>query len=145
MDGYKDHLIYTCKEPECLPEGPGIYVFGRQHGKTIKPLYVGRAKRLRQRIEQQFNHTRLMRSLEEAQAGRRVLLIGEIILKSGQQLSRVLGVVESALIEHCLDQSLELFNKQGTKFPTHTISFRGNRAARHLSSRSIMVRRRGGA
>jgi hypothetical protein len=142
-DGWREDLIYTCDEIEDLPVGPGVYVFGRSYGGSITPLYVGRASSLSTRIWQQLNNASLMLRIQKATNGRRVLLIGKLQLKQGQQGSRVLDVVEPTLIEYSLAQGYELLNKQGTKIRVHHINSRGSLDARSVAP-FYMQRRKGG-
>lgn len=140
VDGQRFGLIYAVAEIGLIPETPGVYVFGRQFGDSVSPLYIGQAQRLRQRIDQQLNNVRLMKGLEAAASGARILLYGELLLKRGQRLPRVLNVVEAALIEYALTAEHQLLNKQGTKTPVHTLAFRGNRASRQVAPLRMNVR-----
>lgn len=140
VNGARQRLIYALPDIGLIPDGPGVYVFGRKFGSSVAPLYVGQAGSLAQRIEQQLNNVRLMKGLEVAPSGTRILLFGELLLKRGQRLSRVVDVVEAALIEYALAGDHILLNKQGTKTPTHTLSFRGNRASRQVAPLRLKVR-----
>jgi hypothetical protein len=119
-DGYRENLIYTVRE-EQIPNVPGVYIFARKHGKSMEPLYVGRANDLQTRIIQQLNNTRLMKGIENAAAGRRRLLLAELVTKPGQQLDKALKIVESAFIKHYLAEGYELLNIQGTQLRIHEI------------------------
>jgi hypothetical protein len=142
-DGSAELLTYTCDELDPSFDEPGVYVFARRHGQRVSPLYIGQASRLKQRVEQQFaNNARLMNGLKQAEAGQRILLLGRVQFKRGQQLKQVLNVLESALIEHSLAQGHELLNKRGAKTPVHTISFQGNRASRCIAPLHMNVRKR---
>jgi hypothetical protein len=35
--------IYECADLEATPIEPGVYVFGREHGYAVAPLYIGQA------------------------------------------------------------------------------------------------------
>lgn len=52
-DGHRQFLIYTLDDNDLeeLSEGPGVYVFGRRHGDTLSPLYIGQAANIARRIE----------------------------------------------------------------------------------------------
>lgn len=119
-DGYRENLIYTIYE-EKIPNVPGIYVFARKHGKFMEPLYVGKANNLQVRISQQLNNARLMKGIENASAGHRILLLGELFLKPGQQLDKALKIAESAFIKHYLAEGYELLNIQGKQLRRHGI------------------------
>ena len=105
---------------------------------VICVVAIGKAGQAR--VEQQLNNVRLMKGLESYPSGTRILLYGELLLKRGQRLSRVLDVVEAALIEYALAEDHILLNKQGTKTPTHTLSFRGNHASRQVAPLRMKVR-----
>ena len=125
-DGHKQDLIYTCNE-ELLPEAPGIYVFARKFGSSVSPLYIGKANNLRARIKDQFNNMRLMKGVEKAQNGIRIIMLATLRTKRGQQFKKVLKIVEPAYIDHAISQGHELLNKQGTKTPVHTIKSDGRK------------------
>ena len=72
-DGSTENLIYTCDRVE-LPESPGIYVFARKHGESFEALYVGKAGSVQERVRTQFKNLPLMRHVEKAKTGERVLL-----------------------------------------------------------------------
>jgi hypothetical protein len=46
---------YVCPKLTLFPEEPAVYVFGREHGNKIAPIYIGKAVNLRQRIQQQLD------------------------------------------------------------------------------------------
>jgi excinuclease UvrABC nuclease subunit len=46
---------------EAISEVPGIYIFGRRHGKLFEALYVGKASILRGRIKTQLNNHKLLK------------------------------------------------------------------------------------
>jgi len=131
--------IYSCADLESIPSEPGIYVFGREHGESREPLYIGRARNLRRRIEQQLNSVRLMTGIKEAQSGGRFLIYCVAQPKRGQRLTRVIRIMEDALIAHALACDHELLQKQGTKRPNHTIRFTGNRTSEAIAPRHMRV------
>jgi hypothetical protein len=139
IDGDGQGMIYALG-PGAIPDRPGVYVFARQHGETVSPLYIGQALNLAKRVPQQLNNVRLMLGIQNAPTGERILLVGEVALRRGQRSRRVLEVVENALIERALGNEYELLNKQGTRTPVHAISFEGNRASRHVSPLRMNVR-----
>jgi hypothetical protein len=79
IDGSKQSLIYAVRDPSAIPDRPGVYVFGRRFGDTVSPLYIGKAENLTKRIEQQLNNVRLMKGIENAPTGERILLVGELL------------------------------------------------------------------
>jgi hypothetical protein len=144
-DGSKTNLIYSCPELPRIPRKPGVYVFARRFGGMIIPLYVGQAQRLRSRIEQQFkSNVQLMRGLENAPNGRRILLVGRVSLHRGQQQAKVLDIIESALIKNALAQGHDLLNQHGTKTKVHAIVSKGNHASRQIAPLKMLVERRQG-
>jgi hypothetical protein len=42
-DGSDEGMIYWCSDFEMIPDSSGIYVFARQFGDSVSPLYVGQA------------------------------------------------------------------------------------------------------
>jgi hypothetical protein len=143
VDGKRDGLIYNIEDDDWdyIPDAPGVYVFARAHGNSIAPLYIGRATSLSDRIWQHLNNNlRLMRGLEDAATGYRVLLLAPVIARPGQRIARVLQIVEGALIRSALIEGYEILNVQGARTPVHTISSSGNRTATDwLPSRKILV------
>ena len=140
VDGSKQSLIYVPRDPASIPDRPGVYIFGRRFGDTVTPLYIGKAENLARRIEQQLNNVRLMKGIENAPTGERILLVGELSLRPGQRVPRVLEVLENALIEFALTNEHEILNKQGTRTPFHTLTFEGNRASRQVAPLRMNVR-----
>lgn len=104
-----------------LPKEPGIYVFGRRYGKTFEALYVGKADKIYWRVRGQLNNLKLMRHVQEAKAGKRLLLIGRFISKPGQKVEKCLPIAERSLIRHFLSEGHDLVNKQGTRLRRHEL------------------------
>lgn len=132
VDGAAKRLTYCVSgEDEArLPVGPGVYIFGRRHGRDFSPVYVGKAVKLNTRLWQQFNNNRLMNSLRDAPNGSRELLIAEFVGRRGQQPKRVLPIVERGLIKLALAQDYEIVNKHGTRIRSHAVEMSGSRDAR---------------
>ncbi len=141
-DGSKRNQIYYCPGAERFPRKPGVYVFARKFGKNVAPLYIGQASKLRGRIEGQFNNLRLMMGIKKAQAGRRILLVARLYLKPGQQMGKVLDIVESALIKNALAQGHDLLNQQGTKTKVHVITSQGNSSSRKVAPLTMFAERK---
>lgn len=141
-DGSRLNQIYFCRDCERLSRKPGVYVFARKYGKTIAPLYIGQASKLRGRIEGQFNNLRLMMAIKNAQAGRRILLVARVYLKPGQRMGKVLDIVESALIKNALAQGHDLLNQQGTKTKVHVIRSEGNSSSRQVAPLTMLAERK---
>lgn len=135
----KAGAIYECEKLQEIPSEAGIYIFGRCHGESRTPLYIGKALNLRRRIEQQLNSVRLMTGIKEAQNGSRFLIYCVPQIKRGQRVAQVVKLLEDALIAHALAFDHELLQKQGTKRPNHTIKFSGNRVSEALAPRHMRV------
>lgn len=141
-DGSTENRIYNCRGTEKFPRKPGEYVFARKFGKNVFPLHVGQASKLRDRIEGQFNNLRLMMGIKNAPTGRRILLVARLNLKRGQQMNKVLDIVESALIKNALAQGHDLLNQQGTKTRVHVIRSVGNSSSRQVAPLTMFAERR---
>lgn len=113
-------LIYTT-DLDRIPNVSGVYVFGRVFGENFEALYVGKADRLRGRVKQHLNNLRLMRHLEDAQIGKRVVIVGRFEAKPGQRANVCLPLIEKALIRHFLAEGHDLVNEQGTRRRQHEI------------------------
>jgi len=138
-DGWEDGLLYTCNL-ERLDTSPGIYVFCRRWGNSFVPIYVGQAKSVRQRINQQFNNLKLMVALQHsARSGDRILLHGYISGRPGQRVERALNVAERSLIDRALTDGYELVNVQGTKRKLDELICSGNRGATQLFGKRLLV------
>ena len=141
-DGSRTNQIYSCGGFERVPSNPGVYVFAREFGKNVVPLYIGQASKLRQRIEAQFNNVQLMVGIKNAQAGRRILLIAQVEPRPGQRINKVLNIVESALIKNALTQGHDLLNLQGTKTKVHVIKSKGNNSSRQVAPLTMLAERK---
>lgn len=85
LRGYARELIDSF-DFVTLPDEPGVYIFARRFGPKIIAIYVGKAEVLRGRIRQQLNNNRLMRALDEAPYGERVLICGTFGGKRGARI-----------------------------------------------------------
>jgi hypothetical protein len=65
---------YICPELTLFPEEPAVYIFGREFGDNVTPIYIGKALNLRQRMQQQFDSVKLMSRLKSAANGSRFLI-----------------------------------------------------------------------
>ncbi|HEX8616125.1 MAG TPA: hypothetical protein VF911_00955 [Thermoanaerobaculia bacterium] len=130
---------------DVLPEEAGVYLFGRRFGPKLSVLYVGKAKVLRTRIGQQLNNNRLMRALDDAPIGERVLVYGTFNGKRGARIDKWLTTVEEALIAHFTEEEHALINKVGTRLEFDELEFGGSRIATSATGRTLRVpkRRRG--
>jgi hypothetical protein len=136
-DGGDQNLIYTCERSD-LPEVPGIYIFGRRHGLSFEALYVGKATSVQGRVREQFKNLPLMKHVEGAKNGERILLVGRFVPHRGQQPDNCLPIIERALIRHYLERDDDLVNVHGTRLRTHEIQSTGA-GARHGIPATIVV------
>jgi hypothetical protein len=139
-DGSKLFQFYAIPIPrlERIPNKPGVYVFARSFGQSIAPLYIGQTLRLRSRINDHLKSSgRLMMKIKRAQHGHRILLLGRLKLRRGQQKAKVLDIVERALIKHALASGYELLNVQGKKAKVHFIKSRGNTSSKQVAPRML--------
>lgn len=130
-----------CDTFDCdvLPAEAAIYIFARRFGENMEAIYVGKAEVLRSRIRQQLNNNRLMRALDDARIGARILIYGTFNGKRGQRIPVLLETVERALINHFTEQKHELINKRGTRLPVNEIEFDGNRLTTSATGRTLRV------
>ncbi|MBU1356489.1 MAG: GIY-YIG nuclease family protein [Candidatus Edwardsbacteria bacterium] len=119
-----ESLIYTLNLDK-LPDKPGIYIFARHWGKSYEALYVGKTNNLQGRIHGHLNNLKLMRHLENAKNGKRVIIIGQPNLRPGQKLKNVLITLERAFIRHFLAEGHDLVNQQGVRIRRHEINSEG--------------------
>jgi hypothetical protein len=123
---------------EKIPKKAGVYIFGRKYGQKFEALYVGRANRIRGRVNGQLNNLRLMHHIRDARAGRRILLAGTFVPLPGQQKERCLPLIERALIRHFLSEGHDLVNISGTYLRQHEIGSTGKYPKRYFA-RSIFL------
>jgi hypothetical protein len=123
---------------DLLPSAPAVYIFARRFGRKITALYVGKAEVLRTRIRQQLNNNRLMRALDDAPNGTRVLIYGTFVGKAAR-VPLLLDAVERALINHFTEQKHELINKRGIRLPVDEIEFDGSRITTRATGKTLRV------
>lgn len=122
LNGHDQKLIYTV-DLDRVPTTGGIYLFGRCHGRSFEALYVGKATNLRTRIKQQIERNlKLMRHIEDASSGTRILLLAEVVTRPGQRLKKILLIAEPTFIKHFLSEGHDLVNTKGTRIRRHTIA-----------------------
>lgn len=138
--GLPGGLIYVLKL-EDLPEEPGVYVFGRKHGESVVPIYIGETLSIRGRVKDHLNSLALMRAIENAPNGGRFFIYCTVKAGSKEKAKKHVKVLEKALLVHAQSEGHELFNKKGTKLPTDTISFTGNRTSEAIAPRVMLVKR----
>lgn len=144
LDGDKDNLIYVAEGLDAWKDVPGIYMFARIFDGEVSPLYIGKAESLGSRAWQHFkNNTRLMKGIEKAANGTKVLILGSFTPKSGQSTKRCIDLIERALIDHALTEGHKLLNVQGTRTLAHRVAFSGHIGTRHITGKSLSFRAKG--
>jgi hypothetical protein len=138
---FKLGKYYKLEDPKSLPYGPGIYMFARIYDQETKLIYIGKALNLKGRVKHQLKSSHLREKMKSKPGVSRVLFVGKLQTKSGQEVDKALRIVESALIAHALDEGHDLVNYQGTHISTHKLTFNGNREARNLTGKSMLVRK----
>ncbi|WP_134940857.1 GIY-YIG nuclease family protein [Ralstonia solanacearum] len=118
-----------------------MYIFGRQHGETVAPIYIGETLSIRSRIKSHLNSLSLMRAIESAPNGKRFLIFCSLPTKSKEMAKKQIKIIERALILNAQAEGHVLFNKKGTKLPTDEIAFKGNRTSECLAPRVMLIRR----
>lgn len=143
LNGDKQNLIYVAEGLDDWHAVPGVYMFARVFDDGVSPLYIGKAESLGARVWQHFkSNTRLMNGIKKATKGRKVIVLGEFSPKPGQSTKKCIELIERALIDHALTEGHKLLNVQGTRTPSHKVSFSGYLGARHLTGKSLSFRAR---
>ena len=124
---------------DLLPSAPAVYIFARRFGPKISALYVGKAEIFRLRMRTQLNNNRLMRALDDAPIGERVLIYGTFNGKGGQRIFTLLDTVERALINHFTEEKHDLINRRGTRLQVDEIEFDGSRIITRATGRTLRV------
>jgi len=125
------------KDLSSIPSsGTGVYLFCRRHGRTLSPQYIGRSRRLRQRIREHLERVSLVRALSAGEVGRRVVLVAMVEPRQGQSPHRVAQEVEGMLIRH-FRAAFDLVNEKGTRSPRRMVRWSGTRAYQHLVPREL--------
>jgi hypothetical protein len=138
-DASKENLIYSVPLDK-LPSAAGVYVFGRRYGQKFEALYVGKANKVRGRVQSQCNNLRLMQHLKNAKSGRRIVLAARFIAKPGQQKANCLSLIERALIRYFLSEGHDLVNKQGVRIRRHEITSAGKHPKRYFPNLIFLER-----
>ncbi|MBN2023045.1 MAG: hypothetical protein JW809_09655 [Pirellulales bacterium] len=141
-DARRENMIYSIDLSK-ITLGAGVYVFGRRWGSQFEALYVGKAGNLRSRVKGHFNNLRLMQHLSNAKTGKRILLVGRLVTRQGQQPSKCLSLAERALIRYFLSEGHDLVNKQGTRLRRHEIESSGRHPKRFFPNVMHVERARG--
>lgn len=133
-------LIYQVDLNE-LPAEPGVYVFGRKYGKGAVPIYIGETLSVRSRIKDHLKSLPLMKEIENAPKGGRFLIFCTVNTGTKEKAKKHVKIIERALILHAQTEGHELFNLKGTKLPTDTITFSGNRTSETIAPRVMFIKR----
>ena len=121
----KESLYIYKVDLEVLPAVPGIYIFARRWSKSYEALYVGQSMKIRKRVRSHLKNLLLMRYLENAKNGQRVVIVGRAVPRPGHKVEKVLATLERAFIRHFLSEGHALVNKQGTRIRHHEIFSEG--------------------
>ncbi len=141
LNGDKQNLIYVANGLDDWYGVPGVYMFARIFDGCVSPLYIGKAESIGVRAWQHFkSNTRLMNEIKKANSGQKVIILGEFSPKPGQSTKKCIALIERALIDHALTEGHKLLNVQGTRTPSHKVSFSGYLGARHLTGKSLSFR-----
>lgn len=138
-DGSSSGLIFKL-DLESIPDEPGVYVFARSYSSKIEPIYIGETINLRIRISSHLKSVPLMKAIENASSGKRILIYCTVSARSKEKAKSQVKIIEKALILHAQAEGCELFNMKGTKLPTDVISFTGNRASEAIAPRLMRVK-----
>ncbi|GAB1406103.1 hypothetical protein MASR1M8_00220 [Thermomonas brevis] len=82
-----------------------------------------------------------MRAIESAATGGRFLIYCTVKTNNAEKAKKHISVIEKALILHAQGEGFEIINKKGTKLPTDTISFTGNRTSECIAPRTMLIKR----
>lgn len=140
--GKSDGLIYKL-DLELIPRAAGIYIFVRRWGASYEALYVGKSKGLRGRVKGHFNNLRLMKHIEDARGGKRFLIYGLPVTKSGQKLDKVVALLERTLIRHFMSEGHDLVNQQGVRIRRHEVENSGSMPKAFMPSLMYLERTKG--
>lgn len=124
-----------------LPPEPGVYVFYRKHGNSNVPIYIGETLSIRRRIKDHLKSLLLMDAIEKAPNGGRFLIFCTVSAGTTVKAKKHVKVIEKALILHAQSEGHVLFNRKGTKLPTDTIAFSGNRTSETIAPRVMLIKR----
>ena len=138
-DGRVKNLIYHTNSDE-ISEGSGCYVFYNKYGESITILYIGKADKLRTRIEQQFNNLKLMMGIKNAINGNKYLMYCEVLgNKKSKKFKKSLKMLEKQLIKYATLEGHGLLNQKGTKIKYNHIEFKGNRDSEKMFGRKMNI------
>lgn len=126
---------------EALPAKPGVYVFGRRHGGSVTPIYIGETLSIKARTKGHLNSVALMGAIKAAPKGERFFIYCTVKAGNKDKAKKLIKVLEKALILHAQSEGHELVNKKGTKLPADEITFTGNRTSEAIAPRKMLVKR----
>ncbi len=96
-------LVYESSNKNQIPDVSGAYIFARQHGDKVVPLYIGEAQNIRKRFDQHLkNSVLLMNSLRRAGNGKRIFIWCVPKPKKKQNKKKARTILQDALIENAL-------------------------------------------
>jgi hypothetical protein len=82
---------------------------------------VGKSTNLRNRIKGHLNNLKLMKYLENAKMGQRVVFVGQLTYKK-KRVDAALKTLERAFIRNFLVEGHDIANQQGVKIRRHEIT-----------------------
>lgn len=124
IDGSSQDLIYTVRNIHSVLAAPGAYVFLREYGGKIYPIYVGETLNIQVRLLQHIERsTKLMNAIKKSGRGEKLFLYCTVTTSSTKKRDKMLGILQKGLVEHALSAGHELVNIQLTKMPVHGVSF----------------------
>lgn len=84
-----------------------------------------------------------MQHLNNARAGKRIVLAGRLVIKPGQKRPKCLVLSERALIRYFLSEGHDLVNKQGTRLRRHELESVGKHPKRYFPRIMFLERAKG--
>jgi len=107
------HIPFWIQDWNRIPAAPGIYIFSKRFGDKITPVYIGKAKNLRNRIKQQLkSNVPLVTAMQKSGLGSKFVMIAEHIGRPGLPSMKAITIVEKAFIYEAINHGFELANIQ---------------------------------
>ncbi|MFA6290507.1 MAG: hypothetical protein WC637_01925 [Victivallales bacterium] len=140
LDGSSSNMVYALPENNRISNTSGIYIFYRKYGEAISAVYIGKADNISQRVNQQFNNVRLMMAIKNSGAGSKHLIYGQLKAKQGQNVKRVIKLLERQFIAFAKLNGHNLVNIHGTKSSFHEVKNSGNLDIRKILSFKMNIK-----
>jgi hypothetical protein len=111
-----DNATQFWQRNPALADRRGCYVFGMRTGRSVMPLYVGRATvSFRREVFQPHKLSRYQHGLADYKRGTPVLLFVAAPIRRGATNIGLIKELEAFLIQTAISRNSELLNVQGTK------------------------------